>query len=478
MHLLKVETEDGVYAHAVVRIDWPASFLARGGRAVSSLFGDYLHHSAALWTQMPAVSASIRIDVTPDGAVTTWHAVTAAPDDADHVRRFAAALFRLDGVDGAVVSAPGDAAQFQRDFVAGSRPGPATALNLAPRTTSAGGEIFNPVRILDRLNDLFASALSLGHSPSYQAVLRPFRPHPDLVRRVRKAEAFLAGSAGVPRPLLASQQLHCGRLSDAAYLAQEAVSIDAAGARWLERWLRDLAQHPEAGTPGWEEARIGALDEDVAAALEHHVHPDVLFGAASATLSEPDPAQSFWARADAGKAFRCEGLWRRDGAADDPAPVSPLPPPSAPVAPAAGGASAGGRGGEPFLFVSYAHRDIDRIRPILDGVVRTGVRIWIDDQIAVGEEWDTRLERMITTSSGLLVFLSPHYVSSKHCRRELKFADALDKEIFASALDAFPFEGGLGYIFASLQYASGGDDEIVHKLRARLGMHPSVGTLQ
>ena len=121
--------------------------------------------------------------------------------------------------------------------------------------------------------------------------------------------------------------------------------------------------------------------------------------------------------------------------------------------------------------MSYAHKDIGAIGPILDRLTSDGVRIWIDSQIQVGEEWDTRLETMITRSAGVLAFLSPHYVASKHCRRELKFADSLDKAIFASAIDDFPRQEGLGYIFASLQFASGPHDKIAEVLAARLRDH-------
>lgn len=474
MRLLRVETEDGVFSHAVVKVEWPASFFSRQAQGRASLFLDYFHHTAAVWTQMPVVSASVRIDASPQGSVTSWHGVTVEPGDADLLRRFAAALFRIDGVEGAMVSAPTDADELQA-----ASPGPAASplmLDLAPRSTSAGGEIFNPVRILDRLNDLLASALVLVHGLSYQAVLRPCRAHPDLYRRVRKATALLARTPGVPQRLLESQELQERRVRDMAYLARETVSVSPGGERWLERWLCELAERPEIAAPGWTDADIHTPDEEMQAAFAHHIHPDILFGAASKEIGEPDPLASFWSGEDAGNAFRCEGLWRGGGKGGEPAPVSPLPPP---LAPAGGGRdrAAGPSGAEPFFFVSYAHKDAEHIRPILDGVTRAGIPLWIDTQIAVGEEWDVRLEKMITTSSGLLVFLSPAYVASKHCRREIKFADALDKDIYASALGDFPFEGGLGYIFASLQYAKGRDQEIVRELCGRLGERLARGAL-
>ena len=62
------------------------------------------------------------------------------------------------------------------------------------------------------------------------------------------------------------------------------------------------------------------------------------------------------------------------------------------------------------------------------------------------------------------VFVSDGYAASKHCRRELKFADALDKPILASSFDAAPMTGGLGYIFASLQFVAGREADVTAAL--------------
>ncbi len=130
-----------------------------------------------------------------------------------------------------------------------------------------------------------------------------------------------------------------------------------------------------------------------------------------------------------------------------------------------GGNGNGGNGGSgPFIFVSYAHRDRAHIDPILAGLAGDGVRLWIDTEIHVGEEWDTRLETQLTACSGLIAFVSDDYAASKHCRRELKFADALDKPILASSFGTAPLSGGLGYIFASLQFVAGKEADVAAAL--------------
>lgn len=468
MYLPKIETDEGIFRHVVARVEWPRLTAAENGNPKRSLFLDYFCHGSPLWQQVPVLSASLRIDVSPERGPVTWHGLTIAAEDGELIRQAVAALMRLDGVEGAAVSAPGELGDFQEVY-AGRNTGWLT-LDTSPMTTSVGGEFFSPGRMFDSLPTLLSSAVAMGHELSYQATFRRSRPHPDLLRRARKAAAFLQREPGVPRRLAAAQAELAERLEGATLLADEAVAIGPAGSGWLQRWLRDGGSAERAGpTAGYPPRDPVALDEDGADAIACHIHPDLL-------LTPPDPSDpgliaKYWKPSEASALFRCDPLWRIGARADEPPPVSPLPMffggGGKPSGPGAGARPAAGNGGE-FFFVSYAHRDADAIRPILESIQSDGIRIWIDEQIQVGEEWDTRLETMITTSAGLLVFLSPHYVASKHCRRELKFADALDKDIFASALSEFPLQGGLGYIFASLQYATGPRDKIAGALATRL----------
>jgi hypothetical protein len=474
MYLLKIETDERAYRHIVARVEWPRLSAGTNGDPQRSLFLDYFCQVSPLWMQLPVLSASLRIDVSPDGVPVTWHGFTIDVADGETIRRAVAALIRLDGVEDGTVAAPGGLADFEERY-AGATPQWLT-LDGSPMTTSVGGEFFSPVRIFDSLPTLLSSAVAMGHALSYQATLRPGRPDPELIRRARKATAFLERERGVPRRLLSAQASTVERLEESRMVAEEAVAIAPAGRNWLTGWLRDHSGALDGEGSNPVRAPV-PLDEDTAYAFATHIHPDLL-------LPPRDPADPaligrYWNAADAMRLFRCESLWR-SGAQQGEPPVSPLP--------MFFGGNGGGRpsggpgvaapphnGADDFFFVSYAHKDIGAIRPILDKLTSDGVRIWIDTQIQVGEEWDTRLETMITTSAGVLVFLSPHYVASKHCRRELKFADSLDKDILASAIDDFPRQEGLGYIFASLQYATGPHDKIADALAVRLRARADTG---
>lgn len=465
MYVLTIDNDLEKLRHVVAKVEWPMLTANEDGDPARSLFLNHFCFVAPLWLQLPARSASLRIDVGPDRAPVTWHGLTTAADSALG-RQAMGALMCLDGVEGAVVTCPANLEEFNNAYVAG--PEERWGLDTTPLTAVDGLLVFDTARIFDRLSALLTSAVKMGHRLSYQALFKPGRPDRALIARTRKAAAALRRHPYVPRSVANAQEAVAASLEKTDSQVEEAVSTSEDGKAWLRHWLSENAASGHIGLADPRSRPPVALSDIQQEAFANHIHPDVLLGE-EPVADDASLVTSYWSDTDAAELFRCEGLWRRGSRPAEPPQLSPLPlffggpgrPP--PVAP--GGVDVG----EPFYFVSYAHKDIAAIRPILDKITGSGSRIWIDEQIPVSEEWDERLETMITKSAGLLVFLSPSYVASKHCRRELKFADALDKTIYAGALTEFPRERGLGYIFASLQYARGSADQIAVSLLASMG---------
>src|SRR5262249_15932597 len=48
-----------------------------------------------------------------------------------------------------------------------------------------------------------------------------------------------------------------------------------------------------------------------------------------------------------------------------------------------------------YLFVRYRRQDGKRIAPTLDALASRGISLWYDREIAVGSEWDARIEERI-----------------------------------------------------------------------------------
>jgi len=82
-------------------------------------------------------------------------------------------------------------------------------------------------------------------------------------------------------------------------------------------------------------------------------------------------------------------------------------------------------GPKPFVFVSYAHADADRVYPHIERLRAAGVELWFDQGIRAGEVWRQVLGEALDRATHLLFFVSQRSVESEHCDPEVQYA--LDK---------------------------------------------------
>ena len=148
-------------------------------------------------------------------------------------------------------------------------------------------------------------------------------------------------------------------------------------------------------------------------------------------------------------------------------------PPSAPAGPPEPYAGNGD-----YFFVSYSQRDIDRVGPLMERIARGGNNLWYDRGIPGGAEWDSMIEERIQSCIGIVLFLTEAAVESKFVRREVKFADAIDKRIVTLRLDTVELKHGLHMLLTQYQMLAPERvtaSEIslalgyVHKLRDQVG---------
>ena len=79
-------------------------------------------------------------------------------------------------------------------------------------------------------------------------------------------------------------------------------------------------------------------------------------------------------------------------------------------------------GNEPYVFVSYAHADKARVLPLIQGLQHRGVRVWYDFGIEFGEDWLQVIAEHLEKSACVVSFITPNYIASDNCVRELVFA--------------------------------------------------------
>lgn len=85
------------------------------------------------------------------------------------------------------------------------------------------------------------------------------------------------------------------------------------------------------------------------------------------------------------------------------------------------------RGSEPYIFISYAHKDAQLVLPIVEQMQRDGYRVWYDEGIDPGTEWDEFIASHVVGCGFFIAFMSRNYLLSENCKDELNFARDLKK---------------------------------------------------
>lgn len=135
-------------------------------------------------------------------------------------------------------------------------------------------------------------------------------------------------------------------------------------------------------------------------------------------------------------------------------------------------------GNEPFIFVSYAHKDSAKVFPVLEELSRRGYRIWYDDGIAPGSEWPENIARHLSACALTLAFISPNSIASANCRREVTFALSKQKPFLAIILEPTEMSLGMEMQLSAQQcvmkYTYTSDEDFYHKLCSCPDMAPCL----
>lgn len=92
-------------------------------------------------------------------------------------------------------------------------------------------------------------------------------------------------------------------------------------------------------------------------------------------------------------------------------------------------------GDEPYLFVSYSHRDTPQVYPILDALYDKRYRLWYDESCETGNDFRDELRVRIRCSEAVLLFVSEASMKSPFCGMEIIVAREYNKRLFPIYLD-------------------------------------------
>lgn len=133
---------------------------------------------------------------------------------------------------------------------------------------------------------------------------------------------------------------------------------------------------------------------------------------------------------------------------------------------------------DPYIFVSYAHKDKDVVYNEIKRLYKEGYRIWYDEGIQPATEWPEEIAVAINNCSTFLVFISPQSIKSKNVRNEINFALSKEKKFIAVHIKKTTLPSGLELQMGSIQAIMKfqiSDDQYYRKLINTC--HPSIKTV-
>lgn len=87
------------------------------------------------------------------------------------------------------------------------------------------------------------------------------------------------------------------------------------------------------------------------------------------------------------------------------------------------------KGNEPYIFVSYAHKNSDIVFEHIKKLHDAGFRIWYDEGIDPGTDWSDEIALALNNAACFLVFMSPEAANSHNVKKEIVFAVSKKKHM-------------------------------------------------
>ena len=122
----------------------------------------------------------------------------------------------------------------------------------------------------------------------------------------------------------------------------------------------------------------------------------------------------------------------------------------------------------PYLFVSYAHKNDAAVLEIISTLQSRGFRVWYDEGIEAGSEWPESIASHLERAQLVLAFLSPAYLRSDNCRKEMHYALTKRKPVINVYLEPTELSPGMemqiGNLFALMKYTYPSEEYFYDKL--------------
>ena len=126
-------------------------------------------------------------------------------------------------------------------------------------------------------------------------------------------------------------------------------------------------------------------------------------------------------------------------------------------------------GNNPYVFISYAHKDKDIVYDIITALQCRGVRIWYDNGLRAGDEWPEEIGEHIVRAAAVIIMLSSNAIGSKFVRKEINFADNKNKRFIPVLIDDCQLTAGIKLQLGIVQMINRNKPNFINNLGKECG---------
>lgn len=111
-------------------------------------------------------------------------------------------------------------------------------------------------------------------------------------------------------------------------------------------------------------------------------------------------------------------------------------------------------GVRPFIAVCYTRKDSCRVYPFIQQLQDAGYRVWYDEGIPLGTNWEDEVAARLAGAEQVLFLLSEATMKSHWTRRELSFSLNKQKKVLPLFLESVNMPDGWSFLLGPTQFIS------------------------
>ena len=100
-------------------------------------------------------------------------------------------------------------------------------------------------------------------------------------------------------------------------------------------------------------------------------------------------------------------------------------------------------GAHGYAFMSYSHKDEEKIKPLIEKLQSVGCNIWYDEGILPADDWAETIAKKLADASLFFLILSENAAASQNVKREIYYAVSHDLPILTFYLENVNLSQGL-----------------------------------